>query len=98
MLQELDRGLVAGSAVFVESREVAQLEAGDLIIAQQSGMTRPEQWTELGEVFSGDRPGRRDEGQITFFKSVGHPVFDLVMARALYNAAEHENAGLKWQA
>lgn len=97
-MQELDLDLVAGSAVFVESREVAQLEAGDLIIAQQSDVTRPEQWTELGEVFSGDRPGRGDEAQITFFKSVGHPIFDLVMARALYDAAEHKNAGLKWQA
>jgi ornithine cyclodeaminase len=39
---------------------------------------------EIGEVLAKVRPGRRDEGEITLYKSLGHVVQDLACAQALF--------------
>jgi ornithine cyclodeaminase len=93
---ELDSSLVARSAVFVESRATAGAEAGELIAACQEGVSRDSQWVEIGEVVSGSADGRRSEAQITFYKSVGHAVFDLFAAAAVYAAAVELDLGQHW--
>lgn len=85
---EFDPALLAGAAVFVEARGSAALEAGELIAGSAAGHTRREEWTELGEVLAGRRPGRAGAAQRTVFKSVGHALFDLYLARALADAAD----------
>jgi ornithine cyclodeaminase len=53
----------------------------------QAGETRVEDWTELGEVVAGLKPGRQSPDEITFFKSVGVAVQDVAAAgRALAEA------------
>ena len=54
------------------------------------GCDRQAHWSrELGQVVSGDAPGRVSAGEITFFKSVGNSVQDVVVGqRALARAAE----------
>jgi ornithine cyclodeaminase/alanine dehydrogenase-like protein (mu-crystallin family) len=74
--RELDDDLVRGARLFVESRDAALLEAGDVIAA---GRTAAE-LTELGEVVTGARPGRRSPEEVTLFKSVGVAVEDLAAA------------------
>ena len=96
-MQELDRALIERADIFVESREGAMAEAGELIAAAAKGVSRPQDWNELGEVMAGARPGRQDAQQVTFFKSVGHAVFDLVIAKALLDRAEIEGVGSTWQ-
>lgn len=95
-MREFDEALLGRAAIFVESRSTALAEAGELIAADRSGAAPSADWTELGEVLGGRRPGRRHESQITFFKSVGHPVFDLYAARHIHEAAVREGAGLSW--
>ena len=76
-MQEVDLETVARSRIFVDQRAAALAEAGDLVIAASKGKTEAEEWTELGEVVAGSKPGRRSDDEITFFKSVGVAVQDI---------------------
>jgi ornithine cyclodeaminase/alanine dehydrogenase-like protein (mu-crystallin family) len=75
--RELDDDLVARARVFVDSREAATKESGDVIAAR-------EVVGEIGEVVSGKRPGRANAAEITVFKSVGVAVEDVVSAALVY--------------
>jgi ornithine cyclodeaminase len=86
-MQEVDTETVRRARIFVDSRESALAEAGDLVIPMQAGVTRPDDWTEIGQVVAGLRPGRQSPDDITFFKSVGVAVQDVAAAaRALAEA------------
>jgi len=78
----------AGRAkVFVDSRRAALEEAGELVAAINEGLLLPEDLTELGDVVNGQAPGRENDEQITFFKSVGVAVQDAIAARLAMNNA-----------
>jgi ornithine cyclodeaminase len=96
-MREFDEGLIGRAAVFVESRGTALDEAGELIAADAAGVSRQRDWTEIGEVLAGRSAGRTGDRQVTYFKSVGHSVFDLYAARAIYDRALAEDAGLAWE-
>lgn len=86
-MQEVDAATVVRARLFVDSRASALAEAGDLVIPLEAGQTRVEDWTELGEVVAGRRPGRQSAEEVTFFKSVGVAVQDVAAAgRALIEA------------
>ncbi len=86
-MQEIDASVVRCAYVVVDGREGAMAEAGDLI---KAGATID---AELGEIVNGDRPGRRDDEQITFFKSVGMAAQDAAAAAAVLEAAEAQELG-----
>ncbi len=87
--REVDHVTVERSSVFVDLVEAALEEAGELVAAAGKGMTDPRDWTEIGRVASGETTGRKSADEITFFKSVGHAVQDVVAAaRAMRNARE----------
>jgi ornithine cyclodeaminase/alanine dehydrogenase-like protein (mu-crystallin family) len=86
-MQEVDLETIRRARLFVDSREAALAEAGDLVIPMLAGETRPDEWTELGEVAAGLRPGRQSPADITFFKSVGVAVQDVAAAAAALRAA-----------
>jgi ornithine cyclodeaminase/alanine dehydrogenase-like protein (mu-crystallin family) len=71
--RELDDELVTTARVFVDSREAATHESGDVIAAKS-------EVTEIGAVVSGAAQGRRNEQEITLFKSVGVAVEDVAAA------------------
>ena len=71
--RELDDDLVTAARVFVDSREAALRESGDVIAAKT-------EVTEIGAVVSGTDPGRRTPEEITLFKSVGVAVEDVAAA------------------
>lgn len=86
---EVDCVTVERSRVFVDLVEAALEEAGELVAAEREGLTESRDWTEIGNVVSGQAAGRRSELEITFFKSVGHAVQDVVGAsRAMRRARE----------
>jgi len=93
---ELDEAFIAKASVFVESRLTAALEAGELMAACESGVTSSESWREVGEVAGGLATGREHDDQITFYKSVGHSVFDLFAASAAYRKSESLGLGEVW--
>ena len=87
-MQEIDASTVERAKVFVDSREAALKEAGDLIIPLRQGRIRADQVdTELGEVINGSKAGRTSPQDITFFKSVGVAVQDVAVARRVLEAA-----------
>ena len=88
-VQEVDSVTIRRSLVVVDSREAALAETGDLIIPLNAGDIDDDHiHAELGEIVNGQKPGRSDQQQITFYKSVGVAVQDAVAGRiALKNAA-----------
>lgn len=79
--RELDDDLVTRARVFVDSREAAGKESGDVIAARNVV-------GEIGEVVLGKKPGRGSAAEITLFKSVGVAVEDVVSAALVYQAHE----------
>lgn len=78
--RELDDSLVRSARVYVESREAALRESGDVIAA--GGV-----FAEIGQILTGARPGRESSEEITLFKSVGMAVEDVVAADLVYRRA-----------
>src|SRR6266567_4348335 len=69
---EVDPETIAHARIFVDQREAALIEAGDLIQPLSSSrISGPATWTELGELLTGSKPGRQHPEEVTFFKSVG---------------------------
>jgi ornithine cyclodeaminase len=87
-MQEVPGETVARSRIFVDSRDAALAEAGDLILPIEGGLLpRDQVFSEIGEVVTGKRPGRQSIDEITLFKSVGVAVQDAAAASlALENA------------
>jgi ornithine cyclodeaminase/alanine dehydrogenase-like protein (mu-crystallin family) len=77
--RELDDELVTRARVFVDSREAATRESGDIIAARDVV-------AEIGEVVAGIRMGRRSGDETTLFKSVGVAIEDLAAAELVYRA------------
>lgn len=86
---EIDPELVASSEYFVEYRKSALAAAAEFLRAKQLGLIDDDHIkAEIGEVLSGDNPGRTDDSQVTVFKSLGHIVQDLAAARYLHQRAQ----------
>lgn len=83
--RELDDGVLRRARVYVDSREAAQKESGDVIAA--AGI-----FAELGEVAAGTKPGRQSPEEITLFKSLGLAVEDVVTAELVYRKATNGTA------
>jgi thiomorpholine-carboxylate dehydrogenase len=79
--RELDDVALRKSRVYVESREAATRESGDVIAAGNV-------LAEIGEVISGARPGRESAEEITLFKSVGVAVEDVMAADLVHRKAK----------
>ncbi len=86
-MQEIDAETVRRARVVVDSREGCLAEAGDII---KSGGRID---AEIGEIVNGKAPCRRDDQEITFFKSVGLAAQDAAAAAAVLAAAEKQNLG-----
>ncbi len=93
-MQEAPADFVARARVVVDMKEHALEEAGDLIIPIRDGVISEEHIVgELGEVVSGRVAGRTSDDEVTFFKSVGNAVQDMVVANAAYRAARERGLG-----
>ena len=92
--RELDTATMAAAALFVDRRESTVNESGDYLFAAREGAIGPEHIrAELGEVLAGDAEGRRDDDELTVFKSLGLAVEDLAAAELVLRRAEAEDAG-----
>ena len=78
--RELDDDLLARARLYVESREAATRESGDVIAAGRV-------FAEIGEVVAGGRPGRESADELTLFKSVGVAIEDVASADHVYRTA-----------
>lgn len=78
--RELDDEVLMMSKIYVESRESAMVESGDLIAAGDI-------FAEIGDVVSGKMPARQNDDEITLFKSLGTAVEDIAAADLVYRKA-----------
>ncbi|MEH3148566.1 MAG: ornithine cyclodeaminase family protein [Methylobacterium frigidaeris] len=83
-MRETDDEAVQRARVYVDTRAGALAEAGDLLQPAASGTWSTDAIVgDLHDLASGAAPGRRDESEITLFKSVGAAIEDLVAAALL---------------
>jgi ornithine cyclodeaminase/alanine dehydrogenase-like protein (mu-crystallin family) len=78
--RELDDDVLRKARIYVESREAATRESGDVIAAGQVV-------AEIGEVVTGAKRGRESADEITLFKSVGVAIEDVASADLVYRKA-----------
>jgi alanine dehydrogenase len=86
-MQEIDAATVRRARVVVDARESCMAETGDII------NTEAVIDAEIGEIVNGEKPGRQNDEEITFFKSVGMAAQDAVAAAAVLKAAEEKDLG-----
>lgn len=87
--REVDPALVARARLFVDSKEAALQESGD-VIPFGAGHVR----AELGEVIAGRARGRTSADEITLFKSLGLAIEDVTAAGLAYRAARAAGRGI----
>ena len=92
--RELDTAAVAMSRIFVDRRESALNEAGDLLIPISEGaITADAICGEIGDLLARSAPGRSSPTEITLFKSLGLAIEDLATAMYLRREAERDGSG-----
>lgn len=80
--------------VFVDSRESADHEAGDLLLARAEGAIGADHVAgELGELVLGRVAGRRTPDEVTLFESLGLAVEDLAVAQHVLARARARGLG-----
>jgi alanine dehydrogenase len=87
---ELDDEIVRAGLLVVESR--VALEPPPAGAAELQGLD-PADVVELGEILSGEHPGRGSAEEITVYKSMGHAAEDAAAARLVYDRAIAEGLG-----
>ena len=81
-MRETDDAAMSKARIFVDTREGATKEAGDIVQPLESGLiTEDDIAGDLFELTRGERAGRRFYDQITLFKSVGTALEDLAAAQ-----------------
>jgi alanine dehydrogenase len=75
--RELDDDVLRRATIYVESREAALKESGDVIAAGKKPI-------EIGDVIAGKQRGRTSADEITLFKSVGVAAEDVAAADLVY--------------
>ena len=93
-MQEIPSATIARARVIVDSFGPAYAEAGDLINPVNEGLVTTDHYRdELGMLVAGEVAGRSDAEQITFFKSVGNAVQDVVVAKLALERATAAGIG-----
>ena len=78
--RELDDAVLRTARIYVELRDAATRESGDVIAAGRVD-------AEIGEVVTGAKRGRESASEITLFKSVGVAIEDVATADLVYRKA-----------
>ena len=92
--REVDSRTVCRSAIYLDQRQAALRDGGDLVIPLEKGeLSLGNIRGEVGEVLLGTAAGRQSREEITFFESVGIAVQDLSAAHLLYQLALEKGRG-----
>jgi ornithine cyclodeaminase/alanine dehydrogenase-like protein (mu-crystallin family) len=71
----------------IDSRKDCLEHAGDFMIPEKEGVLSRDSIAEIAELVSGARPGRRSDSEITYYKSIGVPIQDLITAQHIERRA-----------
>jgi ornithine cyclodeaminase len=92
--REVDTALIVRARLFVDLRESALAEPGDIVIPLKEGAITPDHIVaELGGLASGLSRWDRRPGDVTLFKSQGIAVEDIASARFVYEEARRLGLG-----
>jgi len=92
-MRETDGDAIARSDVFVDTRDGAKSEAGDLLQAAQEGhFSQADIKADLFDLAGGQHKGREADNQITLFKSCGTALEDLAAAAFIYEKSKRIDA------
>jgi ornithine cyclodeaminase/alanine dehydrogenase-like protein (mu-crystallin family) len=94
--RELDTPAVVRARLYVDRRESALNEAGELLYALKEGAVGEGHiQAELGDLLVRKAPGRQSAEEITLFKSLGLAIEDLAAAHFIYQKALGQNVGTR---
>jgi ornithine cyclodeaminase len=94
--RELDSPAVVKSRLFVDRRESALKEPGDILVPLEDGdIDAGHIVAEIGELLIGAKEGRRDPSEITLFKSLGLAIEDLAAAAYVHQQALRRGVGVQ---
>src|SRR5690606_30511279 len=80
-----DETMRRAGRIFIDTREGAMTEAGDILQPLQAGLpTEADIAGDLFDLVRGKTEGRQNQSQITVFKSVGASIEDLAAASIVY--------------
>ncbi|MDV6332947.1 ornithine cyclodeaminase family protein [Asticcacaulis sp. 201] len=86
---EVDSDLVVASRYIADSRRSVLAAGAEFLAAKDAGLIGDEHIVaEIGEVLNGHIAGRRDDSEITLYKSLGHVVQDLCSAAYVHHKAQ----------
>jgi ornithine cyclodeaminase/alanine dehydrogenase-like protein (mu-crystallin family) len=92
--REIDTATMTAARLFVDRRESALNEAGDVLIAMREGaFTADHIQAELGDVIVGRDTGRQSATELTLFKSLGLAVEDVAAAAFILKRAQETGVG-----
>jgi ornithine cyclodeaminase len=95
-LQEVDLGCVTRSNIWVDYMPMAMTAASDIFEPLAKGLVdRSRIIGEIGAVLNGHAPGRRDDSEITLYRSLGVPALDIELANFIYQKAKRLGLGVE---
>eukprot|EP00039_Didymoeca_costata_P008956 m.118993 g.118993 ORF g.118993 m.118993 type:complete len:526 (+) comp14299_c0_seq2:236-1813(+) len=83
-MRELDTDTVTQATLFVDTKEACWKEPGDIVTPLRQGV-HIDLECEVGLVVAGQHVGRKNDKEITLFKSVGAAVEDLFASKQVYD-------------
>lgn len=93
---EADADTVRRARFFVDYRESAMAQAGELLDAIERGIVDADHVAgEIGEVLAGRVPGRQSADEITVYKSLGVAAQDLAAGWRAWERASERGAGIE---
>jgi ornithine cyclodeaminase len=94
--REVDSETIRRAAVrVIDSRADCLDKAGDLLSPIGEGVLRRDDVLQIAEIVDGTRHGRRSADEITYYKSSGVPIQDIVTAQHMARAAEQRGIGVQ---
>lgn len=92
--RELDSAAVVRSRVYVDRRESALKESGDMLVPLNAGDIGPDHIVgEIGDLLIGRATRRANDQEITLFNSLGLAIEDLAAASYVYDQAVRRGIG-----
>jgi len=92
--RELDSAAVVRSRLYVDRRESALNESGDMLVPLKAGDITPDHIVgEIGDLLLGRAPRRGSDQEITLFNSLGLAIEDLAAASYVYDQAVRRGIG-----
>jgi ornithine cyclodeaminase len=92
--READSDLLSRASIYCDRRASLMAEAGDFLVPLREGRISEEDVVgEIGQLLNGEIPGRRDDQQVTLYKSLGVIAQDLAAAEAARQSALKKGVG-----